>query len=82
MWTFEIVRAHLHGSRLTWYLRVANNRQGTAVLPKHLAHVAELDSLHPEPTRLFLEGLHNHDGPQVPRPQLPLASLVETPGAT
>lgn len=52
------------------------------MLLKRLAHVAELDPLHPEPIHLSLEGLHNHDGPQIPRAQLPLASLVQTPGAT
>lgn len=81
-WTFEIIWARLECSCLTCHPCVASNSQGAAVLLKRLAHVAELDPLHLELTRLSMEGLHNHDGPQVPRPQLPLASLVQTPGAT
>lgn len=81
-WTFEIIQDHLQCGHLTCHPCVASNCQGTAVLLKRLAHVAELDALHLEPTRLSPEGLYNHHSPQVPRPQLSLASLIQTHGDT
>lgn len=68
--------------QLTWQPGVASHSQGTAAVPERLAHVAELDALQLEPSPLSLERLHNQDGSQLPRAQLPLTPLVQTPRAT